>query len=299
MDTTRPVTYRGVNLNDGAITTDGITGTIIQRVEWPGVRGVGYTEKRANSDGRNASDVWQEARRIKISAVTHALSRGDLYDRMQINTAALTPRGAYVGSPGDKGYLPLGFYLPTARKDSDEWPAGEIQCFINARPLAQPSYILDRDATGGDDNDALAIPWSVEVEAIDPRIYIVPRVDTVCTASGSIAIKNRGTYPTPVNAILIVPAGSGTTFTLTGGGDNMTLTIPTDPLQREVRISSTDQVVTSKLGSGAETVAMHLINKVANRTWTYAPPGEEITLTWTTTTGLVAGSLLWFYEALA
>lgn len=301
MDLTRPILYRGVNLNDGETAVEGIEGTIVQRVRYAGVPGVGYTEKRALGDGRYASDVYQDWRLIQMDAVTHALSRGDLYDRLAAVVAAFTPRAAYVESPGDKGFLPLQFFWPT---DDIAWGIdGEIQLFIRARPRGQPDFVIDRDQTGGDDNDPLAVNWSVVLEAIDPRIYVLPRQDTdLTTASSPVALTNRGVYPAPLDVILVIPAASGTaTFTLTGAGADMTLEIPNDAQARTVRVSSTDQVVTSKLGeNGTETLAMSLlVNSVANRQWPVVEPGGAISVGFSCDKTLGAGSRLMYYEAFA
>jgi len=299
MDLTRPIVYRAVNFNDGATTVDGIEGTIVQRVRYGGVNGVGYTEKKATGDGRNASDVYQDWRTVQIDAVTHALSRGDLYDRLAGIIAALTPRGAYVESPGDKGFLPLQFMWPTDRIEDF---GSEINLFIKARPRAQPDFVIDRDSAGGDDNDSLAINWQVIFDAIDPRIYVLPRNDTdLTTATSPVALGNRGLYPAPLNALLVVPGGSGvTTFTLTGAGSNMTLVIPNDAQDRYVRVSSIDEVVTSQIGeNGQETLAMSLLTAITNRQWPYVQPGGAETVAFTCDKTLGAGSVLFYYEAFA
>lgn len=296
MDTTRPIIYRSFDANDAALGSDGLmVGSLVQRVRYWGVQGIGYTEKKALSDGRSASDVYLDMRPISIEGVLNSLSRGDLFDRIFALTAAFTPTSAYGESPGDKGFVPLYFYIPTARLA--EWPGGEIECFIRARPLAQPEVLFDRDKIGGDDNSPVSIPWSVALTAKDPRIYVVPRVDTVATASGSATLVNRGSYPTPVNATFVIPAAAGSvTITLVGGGADMTLVVPSDPLVRTIHVSSVDHVVTSQLAGGAETLALNLMTQVANTSWPSIPAGGSAAFNWTTTHALSAGSILWYYE---
>ena len=301
MDLTRPVTYRGVDINDATVTPNGIEGTLVQSVRYAGVPGVGYTEKRAVSDGRYASDVYQDQRVVEIAAVTHALTRGDLYDRIAAIVAAFTPTAAYAESPGDKGFLPLQFFWPTDRI-ADFGVDGEVQLFINARPVAQPHFVIERDTQGGDDTDEGGIQWSVQLAAIDPRIYILPRNDTdLNTETSPVLLTNRGYYPSPLDTILVIPADSGTvTFTITGAGADLALSIPNDPLERTVRISSTDQVVTSQLAGGQQTLAMGLITSFDNdRQWPVVQPGVPVSVAFTCNITPAAGSRLMFYEAFA
>jgi hypothetical protein len=313
IDLSRPVTYRSIDINDATLVGDNLIGTQIKRVRPGAVDGVGYIEKKAGSDGMNASDVWQAGRTILMECVTYAASRGDLSDRLQNILAALTPRSAYTESPGDKGFLPLQFYAPTARVEAvvinsvevAQWSSGEITCFVNARPKAQPQFLIDRDATGADDNDALAIEWSVAFDCIDPRIYISPRIDTSLVQAGAgdatHTLYNRGTYPVPLNFYLVNEAVSGTAHvTITGAGSDLVLTIPNDAAKdRIVRVSSTDQIVTSQLTGEGQTLAMSYMANMTNRVWPSIEPGGWAEVRVVNDKKLKTGSAIWYYEAFA
>lgn len=311
IDLSRPVVYRSLDLNDAVLVGSALIGNHVTNIRYSGVDGVGYVEKKAGSDGMNASDVWQAGRNIIVSGITYGASRGDLSDRIQNLIAACTPRSAYVEDPAEKGFLPLQFFAPTARTGSmiinaapvAQWSGGEIECFVRARPAAQPQLIIDRDASGGDDTDALALQWNVTFNCIDPRIYIAPRIDTVLNGVAGVrtnTIYNRGTYPAPLNFILAIGAAAGVaTVSIAGAGTSMTLTIPNDPLARIVRISSIDQIVTSQLAGGEQTLALSFLNSVANRLWPYIQPADYATVVVTSDKTLDAGSLHWYYEALA
>lgn len=313
IDTTAPIAYRGLDLNDAELIGESLIGNAVSRILPGAVAGVGYTEKKAAGDGLNASDVWQAGRMMSMTVVTYAASLGDLSDRMQANVAALTPRSAYVESPGDLGFLPLQFWVPTARVGNmvinatqvAQWPTGEIECFVRARPRSQPEYVIDRDSVGGDGNDPHAIQWNVVFECIDPRIYISPRIDTNIEDTGAgdatYTLYNRGTYPTPLNIELVIPAAAGGhVVAITGAGTDMTLTIPTHAtLERVVRVSSTDQIVTSQLAGGEQTLALSYLNTVANRVWPSIEPAGYAAVRVVNNKTLDTGSLIWYYEALA
>lgn len=309
-DLARPVVYRSVDLNDAELIGESLIGSHVTRIRMAGIAGTGYVEKKAGSDGMTASDVWQVGRTVEVEGMLYAPSRGDLSDRLQNLVATCTPRSAYAELPGDKGYLPLQFFVPTARLGDvvingvarTQWPTGEIECFVRARPKAQPQFTVDRDQSGGDDTDALAIPWSATFECIDPRIYIAPRIDTDLDGVAGLrtnTIYNRGSYPAPLNFIFVIPANSGTvTITVVGAGTSMTLVIPDLAFVRTVRLSTIDQIVTSQEGSNDQILAMSFLTAVTNRIWPYVEPLGYAVVNVTPDKTLAEGSLFWYYEAL-
>ena len=158
-------------------------GTEIKRVEWPGVTGVGYSEKRALADGYDASDVFLSQRQIGLAGAVYGRTRGECWDYLQALIEALTPSAAYDDSPTDRGYLPLDFYVPTA--NTIDFPDGYIHKMIRARPDRQPSLVFDSDTSGGSDSEALAIPWNALLEARDPRVYFFTPTNTTISATAA------------------------------------------------------------------------------------------------------------------
>ena len=239
VDLTRTIHYRGFALNTLVIDPNNdIQGCEVTRVDYPGVGGVGYDEKRALEDGYDASDTYLGKRFVALTGNIYGRSRGEFFDLVQALTTALTPTAAYQESPGDKGFLPLDYYVATA--NLIDFPAGYIHKMMLVKPSRQPSLIFEADKTGGLDTKALALPWTGLLEAKDPRVYfftptIIAISDTAGSGSGNLV--NKGDYPAPLNILLIATAGtpSGNWHFIGGGAD---LTIPSTP-RRTSRYSGT------------------------------------------------------------
>lgn len=301
MDLTRNIIYRAYSMNQ--LTKDAagrFYGCETKRVEYPGVAGVGYAEKRALADGYDASDVYLDRRLININGVLYGITRGDLFDRVQEFTRVMTPTAAYNESPGDKGFLPLDFYVPTA--DTDLFPAGYIHKAIFVRPMRQPGLVYIDDASGGEDGQPLAIPWNVQVWAKDPRVYgFSPNEVTIPAtgSSGSGSFTNLGDYPAPLNLLLVVAAGSPAgSFHLTAGGADMTITIPANANQQVIRYSSREKVLTLEVNS-AQSLRMDLLAFNALTTHPLIPQGTSAYAWDLTTADLAAGGRLWFWDSWA
>lgn len=227
MDTTRDIIYRGFTLNDedilsnitgGGAAGTGIVGCKLDSFDMSDVDVVQWSEKRSQSDGSDAGDVLLGSRRIRIAGTLYALSRNTLFDALWELRAALNPVLAQREEPLDKGYRPLFFSVPTNRVD--DYPTGAIELQMFALPRAFQQVTHD-DEQGGDDDDALAIPFQASFICKDPGIYSADPVDVTVSATANFASTTTGVAATNListGAVHGLVAGDRITFSsLTGG----------------------------------------------------------------------------------
>jgi hypothetical protein len=307
MDLTRPVTYRTVNINDAVVQDGGlIVGNQITNTEYYGVEAIGYREKRSASDGLDASDVYLGGRTVRISGATYGDTRADFFDRLNDLRAAFSPTSAYLESPGDYGYLPLEFEVPT--EDITNWPSGFITQMVRVRPMGTPRVVFQRDRVGGSDTRGFSAEWEQFFEAKDPRIYAQDETITYFnaagnTSSGAGTLNNRGPYPAPVNILIYLPAsvtGERRT-TLTVGGSSIKIVIPASTNARTARYDGTEKTLTLE-ESGVELLRMDLLTFPAGVDHPLIPSGSS-SYSWenrdgtNTLANIRAESRFWFWEA--
>jgi len=205
MDTTRDIIYRNVKLNDAAIAFDasdglgkGITGSVVDDFDPDDVDVVQFSEKRAEADGLDVGTPFLGGRRIRINGTVYGKTRALCYDNLWQLRAALSPTLASREIPGDKGYLPMYFAVPT----NNLLYAGAIAM----RALVMPKSFrapINRDQHGGTDGDALAISWSSLMVMRDPlfegqtpqNFYFTDTVITSgATATASTDLVNKVTH---------------------------------------------------------------------------------------------------------
>jgi len=303
VDLTRPIEYRGLQLNGPVIASDApISGNVVESVDYSDVLGVGYTEKRAAADGHDASDITLGMRNVALIGTCYGLDRADLFDRLQALRLAFSPTSAYADEPGEYGYLPLYFEVPT--RDTDDYPSGFIEQMIRVRPVRNLGFNIRRDTIGGLTEEGLSIPWQAQLQARDPRVYARDYTEftDIVGSSGTNAgsFTHRGDYPTPVNLMLVLAAGAAAlTFTLVMGGSTMVLTVPTNASQDQIlRYDGTHKVVTLQVGTTVS-LRMDLLKFTQGVTHPLVLPGDN-PFTWTRAGGSIgAGSRMWFWEAWA
>lgn len=183
MDISRDVTYRGFLLNDATLVItpgggigSGVSGCVLDSADLSDFDVVQFTEKRSLQDGLDAGDVYLGARRVRLSGTLYAQTKALLFDKLQELRATLSPTLAYRESPGEKGYLPLYFAVPTNRLA--DYPAGAISLQVLALPRAFQA-IIQRDSIGESDAFPLAIPWQATLVCKDPRVMGASWRDTV------------------------------------------------------------------------------------------------------------------------
>ena len=301
MDLTKPVIYRGLDLNDVASLAPGqpMAGYALTRVQYSDVQGEGYREKRSQADGYDAGSVYLGWRPLNISGEVYGSTQPDMWDRLQNLRRVLTPTLAYAEAPYDLGFVDFAFSQVTAKLA--DWPSGVIPLVIRARPQAQPSFLVDSERIGVSEY-GLVMPYTAALWARDPRIYVATPKETALTGTGATGLfTNRGDYPAPLDILLYVTNAGARTFTFVGCGTNMTVTIPDDTAARLVRIDSTNKVCTYQVGE-TETLRMDLVNFAAGLTWPQVipSPATQNQYTWSVTGGaLAAGSKAMFSEAFA
>lgn len=303
MDLTKAVAYRGFNLNSLVMGNNPpvLVGCEIRRVDWPGVNGVGYDEKRALDDGYDASDVFLAKRLIGMEGAIYSDTRGGLYDLKQAFVTACTPTAAYDDDPGAKGFMAMDFYVPT--ENTIDFPASYIHQMVLVRPLRQPSFTVDADRTGGLDTQPLSMPWSALFEAKDPRVYFFTTTDTAISGSagsGSGNLVNKGDYPAPMNILLIANSASASgSFHFVGAGTDMTISILAGGGQSRIyRYSSREKVLTVET-AGQEVLRQDLLTFANATSHPHVPVGTSA-YTWTLTSAdLDTGGRFWHWDSWA
>jgi hypothetical protein len=297
-DLSAAVAYRGLALNDAArnAAAGPIIGNLIEDIGWSGVSGVGMSEKRARGDGRDTGDVYLDGRRFPIRGTTYGATRGDAWDRFLALCGTLAPTNAYNASLDTFGYLPLSGSIPTDR--TDDFPSGTIPLFINVRPLATPSIDDNRDRTGGVDAKGFGIPWTINMEARDPRVYVDSVVEVVLSGtSGSGTLDNDGTYPTPVTIIIVASAAAAQSFRFVGLGADLTLTVPILAASGSYAITFDGNTrVVTRTYLGDDSVQEGYITYTSEQMYPEVPPDGD-TYAWTASASLAAGSMIRYYPA--
>lgn len=188
MDLNRDVTYRGFTLNDSSILaasnlhpgrSKGLAGCVIDTVQISDVDVQQWMEKRSQADGFDSGPPFLGVRRIRMAGTLYDVSRPLLFDRLRDLRAALSPVLASREEPLDHGFRPLGFVWAT--DDTTNFPTGMIDVYVNAMPRAEDN-MFTRDASGGDDDDPLAIPWQATFICANPGIYGLTPLDFPLTA---------------------------------------------------------------------------------------------------------------------
>lgn len=220
MDLGGTVTFNGLSLNTVTRTAGGAptSGYLIERFTPEPPPPTSYLEKRALADGLDAGDVFLGGRNFTLIQQVFGTTPGDFWDKAQDLFHAFSPTIAYSTDSAERGFLAMDFYQPTA--DISTWPTSAypdgIPLRYYVRPLAGPTYAIERDRDGGVSGQGRSKSFSIPLIARDPRKYLQSAtVSQEFTTANQLAA-HRGDYPTfPV-----------ITFTLTATGhSNFALTI--------------------------------------------------------------------------
>jgi hypothetical protein len=307
MDLIRDVRYRGFYLNrttgvtitGGGGIGSGIIGSVLDSADMSDTDVVQFLEKRSQQDGMDAGDVFLGARRIRLAGTLYNVTRATLFDDYWSLRAALSPVLAQRESPLDRGYRPLLFSVPTNRLA--DYPAGAIDLQVLALPRSFQA-LFSRNQTGGEDDDALAIPWQATLISKDPSIMAqVPQTYNFTTGAAHTDAGNtvnRGNYICPIDAIWVVTSASGT-IAATVGDSVFTVTVPASTGARTIRFKGVDKVLTVE-ENGVEVPRYDLLTFTGTATWPLVATG---TIAYSFVFGgalvLSAGSLFRFSERYA
>jgi hypothetical protein len=305
MDLARDVLYRGFYLNNshftitsgGAVGT-GIAGCILDSCDLSDVDVVQFTEKRSLQDGMDVGDVYLGGRRLRLAGTVYALTKNLLYDTLQQLRATCSPTLAFRSSPGDKGYLPLYYSVPTNRLT--DYPSGTIDLMVRAMPKAFQATIQN-DHLGSADAKALAITWQATFVMRDPRIMSAAARDYAFNAGGTHTdtgnLVNRGDYHAPLNMLVNVSNAAGT-IAVTAGDSVFTITVPSSTGNRTVRYNGEDKILTITENS-VEALRMDLLTFTAGKTHPLVPNGSSAYSVSFTGVVVQSNSHMWFWESYA
>jgi hypothetical protein len=302
MDLSRPVVYRGVNINDLTIPNGGpLDGYRVDAFEMRPVDGIGYREKRSLDDGEDFSRVYLSGRTYVLRGTVFAITLGSLHDRMSVLRTLFNPVLCYADDEPGHGFLPLSFSWLT--ENTNDFETGIISVAAGVRPAYVPGFdILRASSSDFDVNDnegGFSIPYQVVLLAKDPRIYGSTVTDAF--PAGASSLVSRGNYYSPVFIELVAPASSATqiTTTLTGFGTVMTIRVPGNEgaVKRTLRVDSYRKVATLQVGN-AVTPRLDLVSFSSGITYPKAIPGVNA-YTWTKDSGQTpdATSRIFFQEA--
>jgi hypothetical protein len=251
-------------------------------------QGIGFTEKRAQDDGLDASDVYMGARYLSLSGSLYGDTPGDLFDRLQHLRTALTPTTAYDMDKDDYGYIPLTFSMPTL---DPAFSGGVKELEFRARPIGQPQFTVRRDTgafagggmQGGTGPGASnlgekggGIAWRTTFECKDPRMYVRPQVWVNFTGNTPATnISNRGDYPAPLDVLLgVTSSGADSSIEIDIGGGTIIIKLPS-LVNAVVRYSGELKVLTvQSSGSSTDVLRMDLLSFGSEKTHPKVPPND-------------------------
>jgi hypothetical protein len=304
-DLNQDVIYRNFKANDAAIREAiigapgrgyGIAGCVIDMMDISDIEYVQFLEKRSESDGMDAGPVWAGVRRLRMAGTLYDTSRPLLMDRRNTFLAAFSPTLAIREEESSKGFLPLYYSERTSR--GDDYGDNIIDLQIRAR-TASLSWDDDRDRSGGNDEQPLALPWRMTMIAKDPSIMGSSPQTTALTGSTQTGnLVNRGNYHVPLNMLFTVTSHAGV-MTVNLGGSIFTLDIPEafgDVGDRVVRIDGKERVAYID-----DVLAMDVPNFPGRVVWPLVGSGL-VSYTITYSGGLVLNGdddRIWFWEGYA
>lgn len=293
IDLTLPIAYRGYAANSPTRQTAApLSGCQVDAVTGLSVRATGYSEKRARSDGRDASDVYLDGRRFSLRGQVYGPTAGEFWDEVDDLIAAFTPTLAYADDNAALGYLPLSFSKTSARLGGSE------AAFINARALTTPDVTLIRDHLGVGGDKGYATTWAVEMEARDPRFYLTAQrsIDLSGAASASGTFTHRGTYPAALSITLVSDTSSPQDFHFIGAGADLTLTIPDKAGPCTITYDADTNVARLTYG-GQTTLYMAALTWVSDGLPNVPAGGGSFSWSLSDGAHLLEGSELSYYEA--
>ena len=294
MDLTRPVTYRGLDINDVWLPDQAgqpVNGFRLDDARFLPVNGVGYKEKRSLADGFDAARVFLGMRQVFLRGTLFRLTKAELHDSLRLLRQTFNPVLAYADDPINHGYLPLRFKVPTT---DAYFESGFIDAQVYARPVDMPGTMYPRDAAYGADGRGFSEVFEVMLDCVDPRIYNQTATTiTLDNTSGNGTTENHGDYQSPllIETFASADQTGSRTLHITGFGTSMTVTIPEGFADRTVIVDSAKKVATMVV-DGNETLRMDLVQFDAGFTWPLCQPGSNI-YDYTTTGGATTAAIIY------
>lgn len=165
------------------------------------------TERHARDDGMEAYAAYKAQKRLILSGMVRASTRGKLHDRLDEVAAAFDPALVSRANPDEAGFLGLDFNVPTA--DTDTYATGLIACryYVRSENAFEPPITQ---------HTGLSLPFVLSLLAVDPRRY---KQDTESlTGAGTADNSNASYWSWPT--IQITMAGAGSAIFAIGNSTN-------------------------------------------------------------------------------
>lgn len=191
------ITYNGITFNspseaiDDCIEVSDVTETPMSDA---------IVELKQGRDGSEAYEVYRSGVVIRIRGFLKSPTMAGLMDKMGTVAGATDPATlSRKAQSSTLGFLNLGFSVPTA--DTANYATGLVSSFYTVRPMAPMRY-------GRTKLDGLAIPFSIDFFARDPRRYFITQQSVTETGTGTTLPNTLATYPSwPTTRITATGAG--------------------------------------------------------------------------------------------
>jgi hypothetical protein len=195
VDLSAPIIYNSLTISGNTVTSGGapMTGAAIDRINVSDIDVAAYLERRALTDGLNASDVYLGGRRVVIDAGVFGSTIAHGWDQLQAFQRAFHPRIAYNADTANLGFIAFKFRQPTT--STGIYAGGFIPLQLYLRPTRPVQYVVDRASTGGVGGKGIAFRAHAELVARDPRKYVQTATTLAITTSAQTVV-TRGDYPT-------------------------------------------------------------------------------------------------------
>jgi len=290
VDLSAPIIYNGHTTAGATVTAGGAPsiGTTIDRINVSDIDVAAYLERRALTDGLNASDVYLGGRRVVIDAAVFGSSIAHGWDQLQAFQRAYHPRIAYNADTANLGFLAFKFRQPTTSTAS--WSAGYIPLQFYLRPIRPVQYTVDRATSGGVGGKGIAFRARAELVARDPRKYAQTATALSITTSAQ-TVSKLGDYPSFGIVTWSQTAVGAAAFQIVLNSTSISINLSAQSS------GSWELNYANRTLKRATSNLMSVLNTEAP-TWPELTPGTVDTIYSSTQTG-VSGLTLTFYDAFA
>lgn len=197
-------------------------------------------ERRSFIDGMEVFPAFKTQKRLIVSGMVRASSKGLLHDRLEELASAFDPSMVSRDNPDELGFLPYDFDVPT--NDTVTYPTGVIPCryYVRAESAVEPPLTQYY---------GLSVPFFISLMAADPRRYTQA---TESLTGAGIADNSKASYWSwPTLTVAMAGAGSAT-FSInnsTAGTTPLVLdlsglangdAVVVDMLNRKITVNGTD-----------------------------------------------------------